>query len=130
MLIDASAIVAIILREPESDPLLDALDDAAAAITHPISVWEAACAVARATGVSLKEAHASVQAFLDEVPVRIVEIGVPEMRQAIEAASLYGRASGHPANLNLGDCFTYGVAKQRGLPLLYKGNDFVHTPLG
>ena len=41
----------------------------------------------------------------------------------------YGKGSGHPARMNLGDCFSYALARASGEPLLYKGNDFVHTDL-
>lgn len=47
----------------------------------------------------------------------------------LEAARRYGKASGHPAKLNFGDCFSYALAKQAGVPLLCKGNDFVKTDL-
>jgi len=48
---------------------------------------------------------------------------------ALEAARTYGRAAGHPAALNLGDCFAYACAKAAGVPLLYKGSDFAQTDL-
>ena len=48
---------------------------------------------------------------------------------AAEAADRYGRGSRHPARLNFGDCLSYAVAKDFGAPLLYKGDDFVHTDI-
>ena len=41
----------------------------------------------------------------------------------------YGRGTGHPARLNMGDCFAYALAKTRNLPLLFKGDDFIHTDI-
>jgi ribonuclease VapC len=46
---------------------------------------------------------------------------------AYEAFTQYGKGKGHPAQLNFGDLFSYAIAKTRGLPLLYKGNDFAQT---
>ena len=46
---------------------------------------------------------------------------------AIEAARTYGKLVDHPADLNMGDCFAYAAARKAGVPLAYKGNDFVHT---
>jgi ribonuclease VapC len=48
---------------------------------------------------------------------------------AAGAARTYGKGSGHPAQLNFGDCLSYGVARARELPLLYVGNDFHHTDI-
>lgn len=50
--------------------------------------------------------------------------------RAIDASARYGKAVGHKADLNLGDCFAYACAKSRDLPLLYKGHDFALTDLG
>ena len=50
-------------------------------------------------------------------------------RIAADVVATYGKGSGHPARLNFGDCMTYAVAKERGLPLLYVGNDFRHTDI-
>jgi ribonuclease VapC len=46
-----------------------------------------------------------------------------------DAFSRYGKGRGHPAGLNYGDCLSYAVAKQLGIPLLFKGNDFIHTDI-
>jgi ribonuclease VapC len=59
----------------------------------------------------------------------LVAPGVPEMDAAYAAFVAYGKGSGHPAGLNFGDVFSYALAKVRGLPLLYKGDDFVHTDI-
>lgn len=49
---------------------------------------------------------------------------------ALAAFERFGKGSGHPAQLNLGDCFAYAIAKRHGIKLLYKGNDFSQTDLG
>ena len=82
------------------------------------------------SAASPTEVFGFVQTFLNTFDVGVASIGVAETRAAMDAFRHYGRASRHPAKLNLGDCFSYGIAKTREMPLLYKGNDFVHTPLG
>ena len=57
----------------------------------------------------------------------VVEATLAQLEAARTAYSLYGRDTGHPANLNMGDCFSYALAKTRNLPLLFKGEDFIHT---
>ncbi len=60
----------------------------------------------------------------------VIEPVTPEQaRIARQAYRYYGRGSGHPANLNFGDCFAYALARDKGEPLLYKGDDFVHTDI-
>ncbi len=71
-----------------------------------------------------------VRQFLDFANVRIVDVGEDSIDFLAEAFVRYGKGSGHPARLNLGDCFSYALAKKGGVPLLYKGNDFTQTDLG
>jgi ribonuclease VapC len=59
----------------------------------------------------------------------IVPPGIAELEAAYAAFVTYGRGSGHPAKLNFGDLFSYALAKVRGLPLLFKGDDFSHTDI-
>jgi ribonuclease VapC len=59
--------------------------------------------------------------------IEVAPVGVAEMDAAYAAFVLYGRGSGHPAALNFGDVFSYALAKVRGLPLLFKGDDFART---
>lgn len=72
---------------------------------------------------------ATIDAFLREAEIEIVPIAGDEARLAIQAFADYGKGRGHPAQLNLADCLSYACAKGRGVPLLYKGNDFSHTDL-
>lgn len=61
--------------------------------------------------------------------IEVAAVGVAEMNAAYAAFVLYGRGSGHPAALNFGDVFSYAPAKVRGLPLLFKGDDFAQTDI-
>jgi ribonuclease VapC len=128
MLVDASALVAILLREPEADSLLERLDSASRRATHPISLYEAASAISRVKGCSIADGYGEVSDFVAAAGLEVATIQVPETIAALEAVSRYGKGR-HPAKLNLGDCFSYAVAKLRGMPLLYKGEDFAHTDL-
>lgn len=71
----------------------------------------------------------AIERFLRVTDIEIMPIERREASIAIEAFANYGKGRGHPAQLNLSDCFSYACAKTRGIPLLYKGNDFSHTDL-
>ena len=130
MFVDASAIVAILTREPEADALADALEDARAAVTSPIAIFEAALGICRKRRASVEEAEQDVGEFLALAEVRTVPITDMEAHTALAAFSRYGKGRGHPAQLNLGDCFAYAVAKNYRTSLLFKGEDFDKTDLG
>ncbi len=129
MIVDASALVAILLSEAEAAILETRLDAAAIRRTHPVSIWEATTAIARRKSISLADAELNVMAFLSEAEIAIVPLGEAEALAAMAAAARYGKGRGHPAQLNMGDCFSYGCAKVRRMPLLYKGDDFSRTDL-
>ena len=71
-----------------------------------------------------------VDALLRLPMFELVAPGPAEMDAAYAAFVAYGKGSGHPAGLNFGDVFSYALAKVRGLPLLYKGDDFAQTDIG
>jgi ribonuclease VapC len=125
--VDASAIVAVLTREPEADVFADALDAARSPITSPIAIFEAVLGVCRKRHASIAEARADVAEFLAAARVRIVPVGESEGEAGLEAFSRYGKGRGHPARLNLGDCFAYAVAQKHEVPLLFKGEDFNKT---
>ena len=74
-------------------------------------------------------AHEKVSRFLSEAEVFVVPIEREDAQIALAAHALYGKGRGHPAQLNMGDCFAYAMAKSRGAALLFKGDDFVHTDI-
>ncbi|WP_428671753.1 type II toxin-antitoxin system VapC family toxin [Reyranella sp.] len=129
MFVDASAIVAILGQEPEADTFLDAIEEASVAITSPIAVFEATLAVCRIRHATIEEATADVNEFLTIASVRCVPITAGQARTALDAFARYGKGRGHPAQLNLGDCFAYAVARDQDVPLLFKGNDFSQTDI-
>ena len=129
MFVDASAIVAILTREPEADVLADVLDGARSPITSPIAVFEATLGLCRKRHASVEEAEADVCEFLAAAGVRSVAITSKEGETALAAFARYGKGRGHPAQLNLGDCFAYAVARNYRTPLLFKGDDFSKTDI-
>src|SRR6266436_8846943 len=129
MFVDASAIVAILTREPDADALADLLESARSPITSPIAIFEAALGICRKRHASVEEAEADIREFLGVAAVRAVSITEKEAETALAAFSRYGKGRGHPAQLNLGDCFAYAMAKNARTALLFKGEDFDKTDI-
>ncbi len=128
VLVDASAIVAIMYGEPEADDLADAIEAHNDRCYCAIGAWEAAQAIAKLRKISLEHASDAVTSFAYVSGFRLVPIGEDERREAIVAAARYGKGR-HPARLNMGDCFAYACAKTNDAELLYKGDDFALTDL-
>jgi ribonuclease VapC len=128
MFIDASAIVAILVRESDGPDLMKRLDRTRKAYVSPISIYEAVLGVARARDVSLQEAEEAVDTFIVEASVETIAIDADVGRAALEAFGRFGKGR-HRAGLNLGDCFAYACAKQLDVPLLCKGDDFPRTDI-
>jgi ribonuclease VapC len=137
--IDASAIVAILNREPGSDELARLLGASKGpALFSPLSRFEAIVSLARsrsgphrsATPAQIDAAKAAVDLLLAEVAAESVAITESIGATALTAAQTYGRTVGHPADLNFGDCFAYACATDHNVALLYKGADFAKTDLG
>jgi ribonuclease VapC len=129
MFVDASAVVAILTREPEADLLANVLESAGLPIISPIAIFEAALGICRKRHASVEEAEQDVSEFLGLAGVRTVSVTDKEAHTALVAFSRYGKGRGHPAQLNLGDCFAYAVAKNHRTALLFKGEDFDKTDL-
>jgi ribonuclease VapC len=127
--VDASAIVAILTREPEDAALAAALDASRDVMTSPIAVYEAALGICRKRHSSVAEAEQDVDAFLDAARIRVIPVADNDRHAALDAFSRYGKGTGHPAQLNLGDCFAYAAAKNQGAALLFKGDDFSKTDI-
>jgi ribonuclease VapC len=129
MFVDASALVAIITDEAERCDFVASIQTAPHTRTSAIAVYEASHAVSRKTGLELHKACNLVVRLLDEMAIVLSEISRDDGIAAIDASRRYGKVAGHPARLNMGDCFSYAMAKRAGLPLLYKGDDFAQTDL-
>lgn len=124
IVVDTSAIVALAFGESEREAFAAAIEQADVALISLVSVVEARMVVHGRRG---QRAVVLVDDLLRLPSFEIVPPGVAEMDAAYAAFVAFGRGSGHPAGLNFGDVFSYALAKVRGLPLLYKGEDFAHT---
>lgn len=128
MFVDASAIIAILGSEPGNAELLIALDGATASFTSPVAIYEASLGLARLQRISIDDAKRVVAALIKNKKTEIVPITTETCSIALDAFSFFGK-SRHPAKLNMGDCFAYACAKQLGVPLLFKGDDFAKTDI-
>ncbi|MBX3568992.1 MAG: type II toxin-antitoxin system VapC family toxin [Rhizobiaceae bacterium] len=128
MFLDASALVAILANEPERGAFLRKLQSSDRRTTSVVAVFEAALALSRATG-SCAAAHSEVQRFMDIAGIVIEETPASLLPELAIAWDRYGKTSESAARLNMGDCVSYAFAKLLGVPLLFKGNDFIHTDL-
>jgi ribonuclease VapC len=124
MIVDTSAIVAVVLGESRSGALAEILSDA------DILKMSAATAVEVNAVLSRRlrpEDQRRVERLLAVWEIELVPFDAEQAAVASRAYRDFGRGSGHPAGLNLGDCFSYALANVAGEPLLFVGDDFVHT---
>ena len=125
MIVDTSALVAILKSEPEARSFRDRLRDA----SEPVTISSASLLEASIVIDGGKDAILSAQ--LDEIISDFAIIVAPftegQSRLAREAYRQYGKGSGHKAQLNFGDCFAYALAIDTDQPLLFKGEDFSKT---
>ena len=129
MVVDASALVVMLTGEPEAEAFADRVEASRAVITSPVAIFEAVLAIRRKHRCSLLHARASLHAFLTKAGITLVPITEREADLALDAFDLYGKGTGHPARLNMGDCFSYALARSRDMPLLFKGDDCSRTDI-
>lgn len=125
MIVDTSALCAILTGEPERADLLDRVL-AAPARMSAASYLETGIVVDRVGDPVLSR---RLDELIAELGIEVVEVTPAQARVARAAYRDFGRGTGHPAALNFGDCFSYALAADSGEPLLYKGEDFSHTDL-
>ncbi len=124
IVVDASAVVAIYLHEPERDAFLDKLAQAPGLVMSPINAWEV---LARAQSVHGADGARAAEALLEALSISVPPADMNDVREAIAAFEQFGRRT--PAGLNLGDCFAYALAMKLNAPLLFKGDDFTKTDI-
>jgi ribonuclease VapC len=129
MFVDASAMIAILTQESDADVLAEALGAASTPITSSIAVYEATLGLCRKRRASVAAAQEKVHEFLLSAGIRLVAIAADESDRALDAFARYGKGRGHPAQLNMGDCFAYAVARAHRTSLLFKGGDFAMTDI-
>jgi ribonuclease VapC len=128
MFVDASAIVAIVAFESEHLMLSSKLSDADDILTSPLALYEATMGLARIAQNDFDNAVKNVDRFVQETRLEIVVLDGAIGFAAIEAFRRFGKGR-HKAKLNMGDCFSYACAKIHRVPLLFKGDDFIHTDI-
>ncbi len=122
--IDSSALIAIILDEPERPAFLAILDQADQCLISAATLIEARMVAHGRGGERLVQ---RLDEIIQGYALKIIPPGTQEIAIAHAAFVTYGKGNGHSASLNFGDLFSYALAKARDLPLLFKGDDFALT---
>jgi ribonuclease VapC len=126
MIIDTSAVIAILRDEPEVVPYARAIADATDRRVSAVNFIESAVVIDASRDPI---ASRRFDDFITEANIFIEPVTEIQSRIARDAYRDFGKGSGHPAKLNFGDCFAYALAKTFGEPLLFKGGDFAHTDI-
>ena len=124
IVVDTSAVVAIIVLEAEADAFAATMSSATRRIMTSVNLLEARLVLSFTKNMPLE----TVPDFVGREGIDIVPFDEPLSGLAFEAYGRYGKGR-HPARLNMGDCAAYALAKARGWPLLYKGDDFSGTDI-
>jgi ribonuclease VapC len=125
MIIDTSAIVALLVKEPGFEELLDQLADDPNPAVNAATLTETAIVMSARIG---EDARGMLARFIQEGGIEVLPFGDAHYSAAVDAWSRYGKGR-HPASLNFGDCLTYAAATLSGEPLLSVGSDFAQTDL-
>ncbi|MCG6114254.1 MAG: type II toxin-antitoxin system VapC family toxin [Mesorhizobium sp.] len=126
MVIDTSAIVAIARNEPEARAFAVMLETTPGKLIAAPTYLECAFVLG---GLAPAKGHVFLRDLVADTLITIEPFGQDQLDVAVEARQKFSRGSGHPAKLNFGDCFAYALARTRNLPLLFKGEDFIHTDI-
>lgn len=122
--LDTSALVAIFRREEDAGVYRNAILKAGRTVMSSVTYLEASIVLAGRTGT--KETHEALDRALSAFQTGVADFDEEQARIARMAYLRYGKGR-HEAGLNFGDCASYAMARSRGIPLLYKGNDFART---
>lgn len=125
MIVDTSALVAVLAAEPERMAFLTLLRANAEVKVSAVTFFEFGMVVDRWKKPVVSR---GVEPLMSLIEAEIVPVTAETARVAREAYAAYGKGN-HPAKLNFGDCFAYALAKQTGEPLLFKGDDFARTDI-
>lgn len=126
LVVDTSALVSILNEEEDNEEFAIACYSAPLALVSTATLHEANCVMVRGR---IFDGTYRLEALVSKLELEIVAFDVENLHAATFAYARYGRGTKHRAGLNMGDCFSYALAKTRNLPLLFKGNDFNHTDI-
>ncbi len=124
MIVDSSVLVAILKDEPEADRIGEVLTAADGLAMSTASYLEASIVIDRLANPRLSQ---RLDDLISDLAIKLVPFSESQAELARAAYREFGKHSGHPARLNFGDCFAYALARERGEPLLFKGDDFART---
>ncbi|HYD44129.1 MAG TPA: type II toxin-antitoxin system VapC family toxin [Phenylobacterium sp.] len=124
MVVDASAVVALLLDEPDAEGFRARLLNAGRSLISPVNHWEV---LARAHSHGGEAARREAETIMARFGIQVATLDVASSRAAVDAFARFGRRT--PAGLNLGDCFAYALAAAEGDGLVCKGEDFPKTDI-
>jgi len=135
MFVDSSAILAILLSENDAPLLVEKLKHAPKRYINPLVHYEVVRGMVKIivgndkpySTVIAHDCSKKFGAYAEKMKLINMPLDAQITCIAIDALALYGKGSAHPARLNMADCFSYACAKAFNYPLLFKGNDFIHT---
>lgn len=126
IVVDTSALIAVFEDEPERQQFSSIIANADRRLVSTVTLLGAGMvARGRRGAVGL----AAMQAIIEQAEIEVVPFESGHLALALDAFERYGKGLNPAARLNLGDCCSYALAKSLGAPLLFKGNDFVHTDI-
>jgi ribonuclease VapC len=120
MVVDTSALIAILFGEPETESFVQALADDPKKMISAFNALESAIVIEAKKG---EAGGRELDLLLHRARIEIVALNVDQVEIALTTWRKYGKGN-HPAGLNIGDCCAYALAKYSGEPLLFKGKDF------
>lgn len=123
IVVDTSALMAVLLGEPDADACAAALEGANALLISAGTMAEALIVAAR------RNVGTEMTRLIDGLGFEVVSVTPAAAQGIARAYERWGKGI-HPAALNFGDCFAYALAQERGCPLLYIGEDFTRTDIG
>jgi ribonuclease VapC len=125
VIIDSSALIAIVLEEPDASIYYAAIANSPVRLLSAATLVEASLVLLRRRTIG---ATAALDSLISHLRIEIISVDYHQALLAREAFQRFGKGL-HPAALNFGDCFSYALAKRTSEPLLYKGNDFSQTDI-
>jgi ribonuclease VapC len=125
MVIDSSAIIAVLLNEANAAQIAEAIDSGSQRLLSAASLLEASIVIESRKG---EAAGRELDLLIYRAAIEVVAVDQDQAEIARVAWRRYGNGR-HPAGLNYGDCFSYALARSRGLPLLFQGEDFSRTDI-
>jgi ribonuclease VapC len=125
MIVDTSAVIAILLGEPETESFVRALVDDPKKMISAFNALESAIVIEAKKG---EAGGRELDLLLHRARIEIVALNGDQVELALTAWRKYGKGN-HSAGLNIGDCCAYALAKYSGEPLLFKGEDFTQTDI-